>query len=191
MDIYLIRHTPPQIAPGTCYGRLDVPLADTQEQDIAAVLDRLSRMPAAAAVWTSPSTRCRQLAGALALAQCVPLTANEDLMEMHFGEWEGKRWDEIDHRDSDAWAADYWNSAPPGGETYRALAERVSGVISLAAGSGLSRLALVTHAGPIRSVLGRCLKLEVSRHAELKIDFGGICLLSGNDDSWHVEAINA
>lgn len=191
MDLCLIRHTTPLVVPGTCYGRLDVPLAAIQRQDIAAVLDRLSRMPAVEAVWTSPSTRCRQLAAALAQQRSVPLTEDVRLQELHFGDWEGRRWDEIDRRESDVWAADYWNIAPPGGETYRALAERMSGVIEAASQSGLTRLALVTHAGPIRSALGRCLKLEPTRHAELSVNFGGISVLVGDGSSWRVEVINA
>jgi probable phosphoglycerate mutase len=59
------------------------------------------------------------------------------LMELSFGAWEGLTWAEIRARDPAAVAArraDKWGFAPPGGESYAMLAERVRGWLdSLAA----------------------------------------------------------
>ncbi len=62
MDLYLIRHTRPQIEAGVCYGELDVPLPPTCDEDCAKVA---ARLPSVEAVWTSPLTRCRTLAEAI------------------------------------------------------------------------------------------------------------------------------
>ena len=59
--LYLIRHPRPLIAPGVCYGRLDVAAEDPLP--IAATLRAL--LPADAPVWSSPLQRCRLLAGHL------------------------------------------------------------------------------------------------------------------------------
>ena len=36
--LYLIRHTAPDIAPGTCYGQLDIGAADSFEEEASHVL---------------------------------------------------------------------------------------------------------------------------------------------------------
>ena len=50
------------------------------------------------------------------------------LMELTFGEWEGLTWPQVESRDpagARAREADKWNFAPPGGESYAMLAERL------------------------------------------------------------------
>jgi len=186
----LIRHTTPLVKPGTCYGRLDVPLAASQDADIAAVLARIAQKLPIEAVWTSPSARCRELALALTRATSAPLVEVPRLQELDFGAWEGMRWDDIDRAVSDVWAEDYWNRAPPGGESYSALAGRVFEVIEEAVRIGMSRLALVTHAGPIRAVLGRCLDLPPDRHAELGVAFGEVFEISIANGAWRKGELN-
>ena len=63
--LYLIRHPRPLIAPGVCYGRLDVAAEDPLP--IATALRAL--LPADAPVWSSPLQRCRETAGAIAAAR--------------------------------------------------------------------------------------------------------------------------
>ena len=47
-------------------------------------------------------------------------------MEMHFGEWEGKAWDEIGNtREAKRWFEDYINRKCPGGESFADLIRRV------------------------------------------------------------------
>ena len=53
---------------------------------------------------------------------------DERLRELTFGDWEGLTWKEIRDRDPEgarAREADKWAFAPPGGESYAVLAERV------------------------------------------------------------------
>ncbi len=50
-------------------------------------------------------------------------------MELTFGEWEGLTWAEVEARDAAGVMArekDKWTFAPPGGESYAELAERLS-----------------------------------------------------------------
>jgi len=87
MELYLIRHPRPQVAPGTCYGQLDLPLAEDPVQ-IAAGLRPL--LPARYSLHASPLQRARLLAEALGQPALDPR-----LMEIHFGEWEGRSYDSI------------------------------------------------------------------------------------------------
>ena len=92
--LYLIRHPRPLIAPGVCYGRLDVAAEDPLP--IAAALRAL--LPAGAPVWSSPLQRCRLLAGHLRPQPRL----DERLQEIDFGDWEGQAWDDIPRQEINA-----------------------------------------------------------------------------------------
>ncbi len=190
MDLYLIRHTRPQIEAGICYGQIEVPLAPTCVEDCAKVA---ARLPSLEAVWTSPQARCRSLAEAIGLRVGVAPVTDERLCELGFGEWEGRRWATIRSDESERWAADYWNVSPPGGETYRDLYERVCLALAEILACNAHRVAVVTHAGPIRAALVRGLRLEPRRYPEIKLDYGGINLFrvdAANDAAWRLEYLN-
>ncbi len=190
MDLYLIRHTRPQIEAGLCYGQLEVPLAPTCVEDCAAVA---ARLPPVEAVWTSPLSRCRTLAEAIGMRVGVAPVADERLRELGFGEWEGRRWETIGREESERWAADYWNVSPPGGETYRELYERVGLALEEILACHAQRVAVVTHAGPVRAALARYLQLELRRYPETDLDYGGINLLRGDGTDragWRLEYLN-
>ncbi|MBS4017148.1 MAG: alpha-ribazole phosphatase family protein [Dechloromonas sp.] len=142
LTLYLVRHPEPEIAPGICYGRLDIP---ARQVDVAAARLR-SELPAGLPVWSSPLQRCRALAEALHPA---PLF-DARLQEMDFGRWEGVPWDEVSRAELDAWAADVENYAPPGGESPLMVRARVLEFLSTLT---LPAAVLVTHAGVIRLLL--------------------------------------
>ena len=190
MDLYLIRHTRPQIEAGVCYGELDVPLPPTCDEDCAKVA---ARLPSVEAVWTSPLTRCRTLAEAIGMRIGVAPITDERLRELGFGEWEGQRWEAIGRDESERWAADYWNVSPPGGESYSDLYERVCLALAEIIACDAHCIAVVTHAGPIRAALVHGLRLEPKRYPEIKLDYGGINLLRVdivNAAAWHLEYLN-
>jgi alpha-ribazole phosphatase len=88
--IWLVRHAQPVIAPGVCYGALDVP-ADAQATRQAA-LGLAQRMPHKVLLSVSPLLRCQQLAQALlALRPDLSHQTEARLAEMNFGNWEGQR----------------------------------------------------------------------------------------------------
>ncbi|MDR2787919.1 MAG: histidine phosphatase family protein [Candidatus Accumulibacter sp.] len=160
MQVFLIRHPPPLIEPGVCYGRLDVdccepgPFAD----------DLRSRLPADIVVYSSPLRRALRLAWTLSPSVRV----DARLSEIDFGEWEGRRWDDIDKREIEAWAADVLNYVPPGGESVAALRARA---LDFAA-SLPDHAAIVTHAGVMRVLLGHWRQLPMADSLRLEFAFG-------------------
>jgi alpha-ribazole phosphatase len=187
MDLYLIRHTRTQAEPGICYGASDVPLAATHAEDCAAVADRL---PAVQALWSSPLLRCRTLAEAIAQRSGVAPRFDARLAELDFGEWEGRRWDAIERRQSEAWAEAVWRVAPPGGQTYRELYERTGAALAQICTDDTRCAAVVAHAGPIRAALAHCLRWDEERFPETPLDYGGIALLRGSARGWRLEYLN-
>ena len=165
MQVFLIRHPRPLIKPGVCYGRLDVDCDDPLP--VAARL----QLPPATTIISSPLRRARRLAEAL--DPCARLDAR--LAEIDFGDWEGRRWDDIDRNAIDDWAADVLNFTPPGGESVADLQRRViefAGEIKVAF-SGTS-VALISHAGVIRALLGHWRGLPVAEWTQLRCDFGSL-----------------
>lgn len=143
MILHLIRHTRPRVAPGICYGCLDLP-AEEPPAAVAAALR--GELPPGLPVWSSPLRRCRDLA-----VELHPQPAfDARLQEMDFGTWEGRSWDDIPRHELDAWAASVADYAPPGGESPRALQQRV---LAFVAALTVAEAVLVTHAGVIRSLV--------------------------------------
>lgn len=161
MRLCLIRHPKPLIEPGICYGRLDCLAEDT----FAAAAMLLAELPPGLPLWTSPLTRCRTLAAYL---HPQPMIDNR-LAEMHFGDWEGRSWDNIPRAELDAWAADVAGYAPPGGESPRQLQRRA---LDFVASLDVPEAVIVTHAGVIRTLLAHWQGLPPERWTELNFAYG-------------------
>lgn len=142
-ELILVRHTRVAVA-GVCYGRMDVPLADSFSAEASQIKAQLVAV-ADAVYYTSPAQRCREL------AQHLTLNAMPDarLAEMNFGAWEGQTWDSIGEPAISAWAHDFVNLHPPQGESYAQLAQRVGVFLNDMAQH--ERVVVITHAGVIRA----------------------------------------
>ncbi len=126
----------------------------------------------AAVVFSSPSNRCMLLARELA-APREPVMA-EDLMEMSFGAWEGRLWDDLPREELDAWADDVWNYRPGGAESAAMVARRwarwSSSIVESAHGTAVA----VTHAGFIRVALTCAGVLPDATFSRESIEFGSV-----------------
>jgi len=161
MILHLVRHPKPAIAPGICYGRLDI-----SAENVAAVAACLrDELPPGLPVWSSPLRRCRDLATLLHL---VPLF-DERLAEMNFGDWEGRPWDSIPRAEIDAWALDVAGYAPPGGESPLLLQQRA---LAFVAGLAVPEAVIVTHAGVIRTLLAHWQGLPPGEWTQLEFAYG-------------------
>ena len=169
MNAVLIRHTRIAALAGVCYGRSDVPLADTFTEDARVVRERLPWLPAE--VWTSPAQRCRALAEQLGAAQ---VRIEPRLHELDFGAWEGRRWEDFHCPESEAWANDPWNLRPPGGETAAELWARVGELRAELLAGDTDRIALITHAGVVRAWRGLVTGRPLRELWFAPVEYGGI-----------------
>ncbi len=108
------------------------------------------------AVVSSPLARCRQTAAAAADRLGLDVTVEEGLRETDFGAWDGLTFAEARQRDPEtmtAWLGDP-AAAPPGGESFARVAERVAAARDalLAAHRGRTVL-LVSHVTPIKTLI--------------------------------------
>lgn len=163
MILHLVRHPPPLVPANTCYGRLDVPAEGVE----AAAARLRSLLPAGLPVWTSPLVRCRELARRLHPSPVI----DERLAEMHFGDWEGRTWDDIGPAALDAWAADLAGFAFPGGESASMLKLRA---LACVAEIAMGEMVLVTHAGVMRMLLAHWLGLPPGEWTSLAFGYGSV-----------------
>ena len=146
--LWLVRHAPPLVAPGTCYGRLDLPADPLRTRQAAGAL--AAAIPPGFALVSSPLQRCRHLAEAIAaLRPELPLRQDARLAEMDFGAWEGQSWSALGAAALAPWTADFAHFAPGGGETVTAFMARVRAAL---ADCRQRDSVWVTHAGVIRAV---------------------------------------
>jgi alpha-ribazole phosphatase len=158
MEIYLIRHTAPAIDKGICYGQSDVAVSSNFFHDAQEIKKRIP--PNIKAIYSSPLTRCRQLAEFLFPGQQIEYM--DELKEINCGRWELKSWEQIDKDELDHWMKNFVHVCFPGGESLLQLHERVVNAFSSISQSGHSPVAIITHAGVIRSILSFALGTPIS-----------------------------
>lgn len=185
--VLLIRHTAVAVAPGICYGQTDVPLADTFEQELASLRQRLPEdFAATSEIFSSPARRCTTLVNELRrtdpLISGNAVVNDERLREINFGQWEGQAWDNIPRDDIDTWNSNLKHGAPYGGESLYDLQKRAVEALSAYLNEATGDLLLFTHGGVVRTLVAWALDLPLERCVRLNVDFGSITelLISGS-----------
>lgn len=153
MNLWLVRHAQPCIAPGLCYGALDVAAEADATRRAAAELAAV--LPPSVAVRVSPLQRCEQLAQCLrGLRPDLSFATDARLTEMNFGEWEGVPWAQIPRDALEHWTADFGEHRFGGAESANQVLQRVAAVwtdtLDATALSGQD-LVWITHAGVARA----------------------------------------
>ena len=157
----------PAIESGICYGQLDVPLPEGYVAQHLAVKDALKDITV---VYTSPLQRCRLMAASLSPSPIV----DDRLMELHFGEWEGKAWNTIDRKLLDTWGDNYIIKGPPGGESLSMLVARLSTFLNDLQHQNHKKAVIVSHAGIIRAAMHLLEDKPLTTIMSEKVNYGSI-----------------
>ncbi len=184
MDILLIRHTTPRVEKGICYGQTDLELADTFAQELRMLKSQWSDK--CELIYTSPLRRCAQLAEELSST----VRTDARLMEMDFGTWEMKPWNDIPEQELNPWMADFVTVRVPKGESFQELMARVNEFLAEILAENHERIAIVSHAGVIRAALGFFMGLPPENVFRLNIDYGSISEVSVKHGMYQVKYIN-
>lgn len=185
--LYLVRHTTPEIAKGVCYGQSDIDVAASFADELELLRGKLPVAPAV--VYSSPSRRCMKLAHAIAGTQTV--RQDRRLMELHFGEWEMRHWDDIPRGSVDVWAQDHIEQAPPQGESFQSLHLRAKRFFEEVCAQLHTGDALVfTHAGIIRALLAEALQLPLVNAFRLQVDYGSVSQIAVEGAVTRVTCVN-
>jgi broad specificity phosphatase PhoE len=153
--LLFIRHAETDLA-GTFCGHSD-PLVNAHGHEQIHALMQSLHDESIDAIYSSDLRRAVTTANALAEAFHAPVTTNSVLREIHFGQWEGLPWSEIEHRDpayARRWTEAFPHLPAPGGELFAHFEARVrSEVDRLLLLAQDKRISVVTHAGVMRLVL--------------------------------------
>jgi alpha-ribazole phosphatase/probable phosphoglycerate mutase len=164
--VWLVRHASAAGTDGRCCGRLDVPLSPegiVQARETAA---RLAQEKIAA-VYSSGLRRALETGQMLADALQLDVTVLETLAEIDFGDFEGMTFEEIQRRYPEAferWMTQPTNTRFPNGESFADMRDRVSRAVDpLLRRHRNESIAIVSHSGVIRFVIGRALSMPADQ----------------------------
>lgn len=152
-------------------GRTDIPLSDEGKARLAGCA--LPGEWLAGRVVSSPLRRCLESASSLGIAA---VDSEDRLAEMSWGEWEGRRLEELRAELGDAMHANEARGldfTPPGGETPRQVFERVRPFLAEVAAGGKPTLA-ISHRGVIRAIFAHACDWDMLGRPPLKLDWGAI-----------------
>jgi broad specificity phosphatase PhoE len=192
-----VRHAPVTVNQGSCYGQTDHPCDVDDTARFSALAQRLPRN----AIWiATPLQRTGMTAQAIVAAGLrgtAPII-EPDLIEQHFGDWQGVRYDELAARQGERWHR-FWlapaQETPPGGESFITLTQRVHAAITRLSDQYDGRdILAVTHGGTIRAALSLALGLTAEASLSFSIDnlsLTRIDRIPGPDGPlWRVASVN-
>lgn len=167
--LILLRHAEPLTPAGVALGHTDVALSAAGRQQAQALVATWQG-PRPQQILCSDLRRARETLEPLLCAWGMSARYDARLREMHFGDWEGQRFDDLAQSDPERLARWYahWQTDPaPGGESFADVRVRVRAVLAEAQ-VGPAPLLLCAHAGSLRAVLvelGHCSAVEAFARA--------------------------
>jgi probable phosphoglycerate mutase len=165
-------------------GRTDVPLSPAGRAAAASW-----RLPAELAGWPmrcSPLARTRETAELLAAGR--PVQDDPGLIEMGWGDWEGRSLAELDAQDPRfaVEAARGLDMTPPGGESPRMVQLRLKPWLAALKGPTVA----VTHKGVIRALLGLATGWDFQGKPPVRLSWSAAHLFTVTDGMPAVDRIN-
>ncbi|MFJ5834898.1 bifunctional RNase H/acid phosphatase [Streptomyces sp. NPDC093089] len=156
----LLRHGETALTPEKRFsgsGGSDPELSAAGLRQAEAVAEALAARGTVQEIVSSPLTRCRQTAAAVAARLGLDVRIEQGLRETDFGAWEGLTFGEVRQKypaDLDAWLASAKAAPTGGGESFATVARRVAATRDrLAAAYAGRTVLLVTHVTPIKTLV--------------------------------------
>ncbi|HEY2744667.1 MAG TPA: histidine phosphatase family protein [Polyangia bacterium] len=169
LSLYLVRHgqTDASLHNRFC-GRIDPPLNATglaMADALGARYGAPSQSDPFVEIVASPLLRARQTAAPTAAGAGLPVRTDDGLVEIAYGEWDGRLEAEVERDDAarfHAWAAHPGRVAPPGGESGDEIAVRaLAAVERIRARQQSGKVLLVSHKATLRVLVCALLGLDV------------------------------
>ena len=171
----------------------NVHLNSEGRQEVKALASRLSSLPVKM-IYSSPLERCIETAEILAEPNIVPIETNENLGEVRFGKWEGKKLKKLARKKRKWHLVQHYPSRFrfPGGESFSEVQTRAVKAIE-----DFSRLhtkeviSVVSHADVIKLVLAHYLGMHIDLFQRIAVSPASLSILALSENgSVHVVRIN-
>ena len=191
--VWLVRHASVAGTDGRCCGRLDVPLSPEGIIQARETVARLAQEKICA-VYSSGLRRAVETGQMLADALQLNVTVLETLAEIDFGDFEGMTFEEIRRRYPEAferWMTQPTNTRFPNGESFADMRDRVSRTVDpLLRRHRNESIAIVSHSGVIRFLIGRALSMPADQIFRLAQRHAAINRIKFTEDGPIVELMN-
>lgn len=201
--VYLVRHGETAFnRDGRGLGQADVPLTELGERQARAVGAAFAGSPLAC-ILSSPLTRARKVADAIAAETGVAVETRNALTEMDVGDTEGLGFAEMRARFPEfirEWAGPHAVDTPlPGGESLRDVAGRLGPILAELHSVGAGDVVVVSHNFVLKAMLCALLDVPLENFRAFQMDLASITtvtLRNGRvavgrlNDVCHLDALN-
>ena len=158
-------------------GLTNAPLTDAGIRQATAAAKRLASAGIDAIV-ASPLQRTVRTAEEVAAVTGVPVLTDEGFRETDFGAWEGLTFAEVRERwpsELATWLADP-SVAPPGGESFDQVSERVTAALHrILAERAHQTVLIVSHVTPIKTLVAAALLAPPAALYRMHLDVAALC----------------
>jgi probable phosphoglycerate mutase len=192
---YLVRHGETEWnAENRFCGRTDVPLSEAGRRQAKSLAERLKPIPFEA-LYSSPLARALETACLISESSGLEPILDERLVELDYGQWEGRTLAEImkNHPEAfQAWDANPAQVAPPGGESGLEAQQRVvSFLVSLVARHPQGHVLVVLHKTVCRLAICHALGMPPSEYRRrLIVDNAALSIIRARPYDWQLITFN-
>ena len=181
-------------AEGRLCGRTDIALSPAGRQQARALARGLKAL-SFEALYTSPLDRALETARLIGRDLGLAPVPDERLVELNYGDWEGKTIAEIQRTDPAtyrAWVANPAAVAPPKGETGEELVRRVAPFLDqIVSGRTRGNVVVVCHKTVCRLVVCHILGLPLSEYRRrLAMDNAALNIIQAREHGWRLVRMN-
>jgi len=175
-------------------GRTDVSLSEAGRRQAKSLAERLKPIPFEA-LYSSPLARALETARLISSSVGLEPILDERLLELDYGQWEGKTLAEIIKYDPGtfrAWDADPAQFAPPGGESGLEAQQRVVAFLDfLAAKHPPGHVLVVFHKTVCRLAICHILGMSPSEYrGRLIVNNAALSLIQAQPYGWQLITFN-
>lgn len=188
MNIYLINHTEIYNPNRVCYGQSELPLVENFTVDFSWLLEKTEHLKEhdTTSYFSSPLRRCTKLASFLSDEN---YETDKRLIDLNFGNWELKEWQDINTTQLNKWREDFVNYKMPKGESLSDLFERVNDFYQHILLLKKENIVLVTHANIIKCLLCNVLGLSLQNVLDFEISNSSISKIKFDNDVYKDKVI--
>jgi len=174
-------------------GKIDVPLDETGHDQLKLIASRFSGENIDA-VFSSPLSRCLEIAKAVAAIHNLEVSIDERLEEMDLGAWSGKTYAEVSEQYGniiEQWSKNPDSLVPPNGESLGRVRERVVFWLDSAWSQYMWKNVFVSsHSTPIRIIIAQLIGLPFERIFTLSLGLASVSVVTYNGNFATLEVLN-
>jgi probable phosphoglycerate mutase len=192
--VLLVRHgltpTTGSLLPGRAPG---LPLSDEGRRQAEGAAKRIAALPEIAAVYASPLERAQETAAIIATARGLPVQTEADLVELHVGEWTGRKLDEVaklpEWRTVQSYPSGFRFA---GGESFVEMQARMTGALTrLVAHHPGATVVAVSHADPIKGAVAHALGTPLDLFQRIVIATASVTVIAYGESGPVVLTVNS